>query len=92
MERRYHALDTDDPDLLAMADTSFRILRDDVGSRYKSIHQYLILKAKGDESLQVAKNVLQSEVEGSGMVFKRCARLNYDDIIGVLKSIFKGKE
>lgn len=92
MERRYHALDSDDPDLLAMADTSFRILRDDVGSRYKSIHQYLILKAKGDESLQVAKNVLQSEVEGSGMVFKRCARLNYDDIIGILKSIFKGKE
>ena len=92
MEKRYHALDNDDPDLLAMADTSFRILRDDVGFRYKSIHQYLILKAKGDESLQVAKNVLQSEVEGSGMVFKRCARLNYDDIIGVLKSIFKGKE
>lgn len=89
---RYENLKFRDAELEALADMNYKCLRDDVGTNYRSIHQYLIIKADNKEALTVAKNVLQSEVENSSMVFKQCAALMGDDINEVLATIYRGKE
>ena len=63
LKRRYDALEVRDPDLLEVANAEFRTLRDYVGSSFKCIHQYMILKADNMEVLQMTKNALASEVE-----------------------------
>lgn len=90
--KRYRVLDTDDPDLQALSDVRFRCLRDHVGGVFRSIHQYLILKADNKEALDVAENVLRGEVENSSHMFKRCVALVGDDVENVFKSIYQGKE
>ena len=63
-----------------------------VGGSFRSIHQYLIIKADNTEALTVAKNMLQSEVENSSYMFKQCTALFGDDIYDVFRTIYKGKE
>lgn len=92
MKRRYDSLAPDDDELRALADTEYRVLKNYVGGSFRSIHQYLILKADNAEALIVAKNMLQSEVENSTMMFKQCTALFGDDIYEVLPTIYKGKE
>lgn len=92
MKRRYDNLAPDDDELRALADTEYRVLKNYVGGSFRSIHQYLILKADNAEALIVAKNMLQSEVENSTMMFKQCTALFGDDIYEVLRTIYKGKE
>lgn len=92
MKRRYDSLAPDDAELRALADTEYRVLKNYVGGSFRSIHQYLILKADNAEALIVAKNMLQSEVENSTMMFKQCTALFGDDIYEVLRTIYKGKE
>lgn len=91
LKRRYDKLDTRDPELLALAHEQFDILKNHVGGSFKSIHQYMILKADNKEALTVAKNVLQSEVENSSLMIKQCTPLNGDDIYGLFRMIFRGK-
>lgn len=82
----------EDPDLKQLSDTRFRCLRDYVGGTFRSIHQYLVLKADNKEALEVAKNVLRGEVENSALMFKRCVGLAGDDVNKMFYSIYKGKE
>lgn len=89
---RYNSLKVDDPDLMAVANMEYYYLRDHVGGSYRSIHQYLIIKADNTEALLVGKNLLQSEVENSFMMFKQCVALFSDDIYDVLRTIYRGKE
>ena len=92
LKRRYDALDNDDPDLKGLANTQYKILSNIVGKEYRSIHQYLILRAENPEVLTVAKNVLQGEVENSSLMFKQCTALFDDDLYRVLSSIYRGEE
>lgn len=81
-----------DPDLLAIADEDFKVLRDVVGGSFRSIHQYLIIKADNEEALTVGKNMLMSECENSQLMFKRCVALFDDDIYTVFRDVYRGKE
>lgn len=92
LKQRYDALEIDDPELKAVADMEYNVLKHRVGTSFRSIHQYLVIKADNTEALTVAKNILQSEVESSSYVFKRCEALFGDDLYSVLRTIFKGKE
>lgn len=92
LKRRYDRLDTDDEDLLACADEQFHILRDYVGKSFKSIHQYLIIKADNQEALLRSRTVLQSEVENSSLMIKQCIPLDSDDTNELLRIIYRGKE
>lgn len=92
LKKRYDALDGAEPDLYALADTEFRYLKDYVGGSFRSIHQYLVLKANNPEALLIARNVLEGEVESSSLVFKRCTALYGEDIKNVLRIIYQGKE
>lgn len=92
LKRRYDVLTTDDSDLLELADTQYSVLKNYVGGTFKSIHQYLILKADNKEALTMNKNVLQSEVENSSLMIKQCTPIYRDDIHEVCRVIFRGKE
>lgn len=82
-----------DPDLRALLQERFDILKYDVGSRYRSIHHYLILKSDNEEALRIAQSVLRSEVENSTLMMKRCLPLTTpDQIQGVLSGVYRGLE
>lgn len=91
LKRLYDNLEARDPDLLSLAEEQFDVLKNFVGGSFKSLHQYLILKADNREMLSQTKNLLQSEVENSSRMIKRCVPLYYDDIVTVLSTIYKGK-
>lgn len=91
LKRTYDNLEVRDPGLLACAEEQFDVLKNFVGGSFKSLHQYLILKADNREMLSQTKNLLQSEVENSSRMIKRCVPLYYDDIVSVLSTIYKGK-
>ncbi len=91
LKRLYDNLEARDPDLLSLAEEQFDVLKNFVGGSFKSLHQYLILKADNREMLSQTKNLLQSEVENSSQMIKRCVPLYYDDIVTVLSTIYKGK-
>lgn len=92
LKRNYDAMDVRDPDLEALYDQQFNILKYKVGAECKSIHQYMIVKGDNKEAQMIADNILQSEVENSALMFKKCTRLHYEDIINVLKPFYKGTE
>lgn len=92
LKERYDNLDFDDPELRAVADMEYNYLKNVVGGSFRSIHQYLIIKAENTEALTVGKNMLQSEVENSSYMFKQCTALFGNDIYDVFRTIYKGKE
>lgn len=92
LKRRYDALTANDPDLLLIANEQFDVLKHHVGNSFKSIHQYMILKADNREALTIMKNVLQSECENSMLMIKQCTALYADDINQACRVIYRGKD
>lgn len=92
LKDRYDNLVTDDPELKGLLNAQFRMMTDVIGKEYRTIHQYLIVKSQNKESLLVAKNILQGEVESSSHMFKQCSALFGDELSMVLSSIYQGKE
>lgn len=89
LKRRYENLRNDDPDLRDLAEEQFRILKDYVGSEFKSIHQYMLIKSDNKEALLVGNNILQSEVENSSLMIKQCVPLDMNDTYEVLKTVYQ---
>lgn len=92
LKEQYDNLDTDDKELKGLLDAQFYMMRDVIGKEFRTIHQYLIVKSTNKETLLVAKNILQGEVENSSHMFKQCSALFGDELLMVLSSIYKGKE
>lgn len=91
LKSMYDNLEERDPDLVMLCNEQFDVLKNHVGGSFKSIHQYLILKADNKEMLQQSKGLLQSEVENSSKMIKRCVALtSWDDVRPVLETIYKG--
>ncbi len=91
LKGRYDRLEVRDPELLELAEAQFRCLKNYVGSSFKSIHQYMLIKADNREMLAQTKNILQAEVENSTLMIKRCVPMYQQDILLLLETIFKGK-
>lgn len=89
LRHRYENLQSSDADLRALAEEQFSILKDYVGHEFKSIHQYMLIKAANKEALNVSVNILQSEVENSSLMIKQCVPLAYDDVIEMYQSIYR---
>ena len=89
LQRRYQGLQNDDQDLRDLAEEQFSILRDYVGSEFKSIHQYMVIKSDNKEALRAANSILQSEVENSSLFIKQCVALEEADTLAVLRSIYQ---
>lgn len=88
----YDNLQDDDPDLKALANEQFGVLKNYVGGSFRAIHQYMIIKSDNMEELKKSKAVLQSELENSTLMIKRCVPLYYDDIVNVLQLVYRGKD
>lgn len=88
VNHRYKNLKVYDDDLKAICDSQLEMLRDVVGKRYQSIHQYMIIKTDNMESLTAAKITLQTEIDRSGLFIKRCIPLYEDDILDVIASSY----
>lgn len=88
VKRRYTNLKLQDSDLQELCNNQLTMLRDVVGKRYQSIHQYMIIKADGLETLTASKILLQNELDSSGLVFKRCIPLYQDEILDSLATVF----
>lgn len=89
LKTRYENLKSSDPELRELAEEQFSILKDYVGNEFKSIHQYMLVKSNNKEALNVAVNILQSEVENSSLMIKQCVPLLYDDVVDLYKSIYR---
>lgn len=92
LRQRYENLQTADSDLRELAEEQFRILKDYVGHEFKSIHQYMLIKAANKEALNVSVNILQSEIENSSLMIKQCVPLEYDDVMEMYRSIYRKEE
>lgn len=91
LERRNLALTTADPDLKELLDEQYDILTSHVGSSFKSIHQYLIIKADNMESLRRAHTVLQAEGESSSLMIKNWSMLNAAEVTEMLSVVYRDK-
>lgn len=89
LKRRYDALVYRDPELLNLMEEQFEILTKHVGKQYRSIHQYLTLRADNDEALRVGVNGLLNEIETSNEMIKQCTLLLGVDVEEVLKGIYQ---
>lgn len=88
VKHRYNKLSLYDPDLNDLCNNQLIMLRDVVGKKFQSIHQYMIVKADSQEALTAAKITLQSELDSSGLFIKRCIPLFEDEILEVLASVY----
>lgn len=88
LQRRVDRLDSDDSELLMLANEQFKTLKSLARGDSKAIHQYMVLKGDNKEALTHARNVLQSEVENSTRMIKQCTALFYDDITDVLHAVY----
>lgn len=89
LQKRYESLQNDDPDLRDLAEEQFRILRDFVGKEFKSIHQYMVIKADNKEALRVGNSILQTEVENSALFIKQCVPLEQRETLEFLASVYR---
>lgn len=92
LERKYRNLEFDDPDVKEMADAEYKQLYFQVGGTFRSIHQYMILRAPNEEALRYIVNIVASECENSSLMFKQCVLLGKADIELMLRTIYQGKE
>lgn len=84
----YKQLQKKSEGLKALYKERHQVLKYGVGERFKSIHQYALLKAPKEESLREGEALIQGDVEGEGLMFKRAEPLNYDETIRYQKELF----
>lgn len=85
-------LHSSSPGLKALADERIQVLEDDIGSHYRSIHQYLIIKADNKEALRTGFSILKSEVENSSHMIKQCqALVSPSQVTDALKIIYNAE-
>jgi hypothetical protein len=86
--RRYDNLESRDPDMNIVFEEQFQVLKNDIGGAFKSIHQYMLIKADNEEMLVKNRNVIESEFENSTLMFKQCIPLDYNDLCSMLATIY----
>ncbi len=88
---QYQALPPDlqkDDDIKTIVSEQYKILVEFVGKTFKSLHQYMIIKGDNEEALSAINNILISEVQSSGLMFKQCTALYEKDIENALQPLY----
>lgn len=88
IQKRYNNLSVKDPELTDLLDKQLIQLRDIVGKRYLSIHQYMIIKSNSQEALTKAKVTVQGELDGGALMIRRCIPLDDQEILEQLSTIY----
>ena len=86
--RHIRTYDISDPELRRLAIQQDKKLKDFVGKQFRSIHQYMLIKAPNREVLRQVYNILQSEVENSSYMLKRCIQLHDQSVIDLINTMF----
>lgn len=79
---------SESPGLKHLYEEQRDVLTYGVGTRFKSIHQYAILKAPNEEALNSLENEIRSDSEGLGVMFRGAEALNYEDTKQYFKGVF----
>ena len=77
-----------DPGFIELVDEQEKTLVDYVGGKFRTTHQYLILKGKNLEALQVGVASLIAELEASNMMFRQCISVHQEGVQDLLRVIF----
>ena len=78
-------------DLAAIANMEYRMLHDEIGQHFRSINQYLIIKAPNPEALTTGKALLIAECQSEKM-FKEADALFDKELERMLADIYQGRE
>jgi len=88
----YYSIMNKDPDLVKIANERYDVLKTVVGKEMKSIHQYMIIKAKNMEALMDGVNVVVGIYNQSQNVFKVLNPMDKDkSVCRVLSEIYTAK-
>lgn len=87
----YKNLTSSSKGLKALYKERHQVLKEGVGERFKSIHQYAVLKAPKEESLNEGESLIQGDVEGEGLMFKQADPLNYEEVIRYIRQLYGGE-
>jgi hypothetical protein len=88
ISRRHKSLTVHDEDLTKLANNQLSMLKNTVGRKFKSVHQYMIVKASSPDTLQSTKQSLQTELNQSAMFIRKCVPLNAQDVAEQLAVVF----
>ena len=89
---QYKALTYADPDIDLLVNEQNRVLTEFVGSEFKSVHQYMIIKGDTREALSGINNVVESEKNASGLMFRQCVPMYKDDIEEALRTVYTERD
>lgn len=78
----------EDEDIKTLVREQYKIMTEFVGKKFKSLHQYMIIKGDNEEALSAINNIVISEVHSSSLMLKQCTALYEKDIENVLKLIY----
>lgn len=76
------------PGLNALNKQQYDILKNQIGGTFRSLHQYMIIKAKTVEDLYEAEMAVVNDLQTHRLMFKSCERLGYDGTIKYFQSIY----
>lgn len=92
LKRRYDRLELEDEDLRDILEKQYTLLNDHVGKQFKSIHQYMILRSDGMESLRTAHNLLMAEIGESTLMFKEITKLDRKGTEDMQRVFYQGRD
>ena len=90
LERRNRELVDRDPDLIGLQNEAYDILVDHVGSRFSSLHQYMMLRGDSADALLRARKIFESEVEASSLVLREAHLQDRTEVVPLLQTFFQG--
>lgn len=85
---QYKALAFKDKDIDALVQEQYKVLTEFVGKEFKSLHQYMIIKGDNEEALSAINNIVMSEYQNSGLMFKQCVALYRTEIENALRAVY----
>lgn len=90
LERRNLALENRDPELFELMQEQHSILKDFVGAKFNSIHQYLVIKADNVEALRRAHVVVRAEADESSLMIKQLTPMEGPDALELFSTMHVG--
>ncbi len=85
---QYKALTYKDPDIDALVNEQYETLTKFVGKEFRSIKQYMYIKGDNREALSGINTIVNTECNGSGLMFRQCVPMYREDIEEALRLVY----
>ena len=87
-KQRLENLQIDSPGLRQLLHSDIEFMSDVIGREFKSLHQYIVVRAKNDDALFEFDNWLLTQVEKDGAFLTDYLPLEADDVVQYFKGVF----